>query len=495
MKSIFEQLDETVKEHGFVPDGFGFLNALKPGEILPLYPGEKEGLMNHAKGLAPAEEVDRAFNVIRENVKINARLAVHNFDDNDLGFKVADIRGQLLKKIIDGIKEFDPHKLSTLAYSLVMFGEKIETVKLGLLILVLFDFADDEVIRKHLITIGMHEEFTGYVIANAKGWPPEIRNHVYYTYARKLKGWGKINAMEYIEPVNDEVRRWILCHGCENDISYGMLAITAYEKSSLKKRLKRGGLDNEEMQGARDIMRGLLMESGERSLAGIKEPEDFVDAYLKEQVSHSVGLEDLSNLLKIRSFFTAGEQGEDTEAALKLIERILSLSDAEEMIRGGLAEHPDIAVSAASDCGIDISDDLLALMMSDFDRYYIYAPYFMEEGRDLGDFVTICEDKIETKAVNKEAGSTSADVWELDTVIGYLKDRPGMGSKIILEGIVSENSICREAAADVMKSWEGALGRNIKKIDSDLFHAVKKARKKETDEELKKAWDLVVDYK
>ncbi len=501
MKSIFERLDETVKEHGCVPEGYELEGVYKPSEIPPSVLGEEEGFMSRHSVAAPDDMVKKAVDLIGETVKMNPRLAVHSYDDEEIGFKVATIRGSLIKNIIENIHEYDPHKLSTLAYSLVEFGTKMETVKLGLLLLVLFDFADDEVVRRHLVTVGMHEEFTGYVIANAKGWPSEIKNQVFYIYGKTLNGWGKINAVDAIEPINDEIKEWLLCHGCSNNISYGHLGRIVYDKCGLRERLIKGGLSTEEMQGARDIMRGLIVGTGEGNINSIEDPAGLIKAYLKEQVSHAVKLEDVSNMFKLRDLLREWDKNgtnPDAAASVKLIDRILALSDTVGMIREGLLYDPDIAVNAAREGGIDISQELLAHLREEFNMYYVYAPYFLEEEINIGEFIDICEERLSNSDANVAPSDTPEpgdEKWHLDRVLKYLGRYPGLGEDIVIEAIGSVNPAYRMIAASVIKQWEETRGRNIKKISTDVFHAIKKVRKKEPDPAIRSEWDAVSDYK
>ena len=503
MKSIFERIDEVVKENGCVPADFELEDVLKPGEQACKYMGEQEGLIGRPVKPAPKEVLKRAVKIIQESIKINAKLAVHSFDDNDLGFRVADIRGQLLKNIIDNIKEYDPHKLSTLAYSLVIFGTKLETVKLGLLLLVLFNFDDDEVVKKHLITLGLYEEFTSYVISNVKSWPIETREHVYYVYAQKLTGWGKINAMECLEAVNDEVREWVLRHGCRNDISYGFLGKAAYDKSDFARRLSEGKFNEEQMQGARDIMRGLLDEEQVKGISLIKEPVKLAMLYLKELSGHTVDLDDIANMYELKSYILdkdGSSSEEDKKKLVDMIDRLTSLSDTDNMLREGLKDRTAVALWAARQAGIDISDELLECVRYDFEKYYGYADYFLEEDLRVDEFLNLCVKNLSGRDFKEGMGTEPAppdseSIWQLDTVLGCMGMHPGKGEKIVTTAVNSSIIRYRFAAAKLIREWEEENGRNIKKISSDVFRCVKKLKKKEVDEDLKKAWEEILNFK
>lgn len=502
MKSIFERIDTLVKECGCVPEGYVLEGVLKADEKPAQFMGEQEGLIGQPLSRPPKGMLNRAVEMIKSNIDINARLAVHSFDDNQLGFRVADIRGLLLKNIIDNIKDYDPHKLSTLAYSLTIFGTKLETVKLGLLILVLFDFADDEVVKKHLITLGLYEEFTSYVISNVKSWPKETRDHVYYVYAQKLNGWGKINAMECLEPVNDAVKNWVLCHGCSNEISYGYLGMTAYEKCDFENMLRKGGLNEEQMKGARDIMRGLLEDMPGRGISEVSNPALLSMLYLKELAEHNMDLEDVSNLYELKRYLrgTTKSTESDIDKAIKVIDRLLSLSDAEDMIRKGVKDDPELAVPTASEAGIDIADELLERVNEDFAHHYKYVYYFMRDGVYVDEFLEICNKNLVGRDFKEGMGTEepepdSEKSWQIDVVIECLASYPGKGDKLIITAINSAVINYRRAALEVIEAWEELKGLPLRKINSDVFHAVKKIKKKEVDEELKQAWNEVLSFK
>ena len=503
MKSIYEQIDDAVRMNGCIPEGFVLVDALKPGEKTHTHLGSDEGIIGHPVIAPDATELECAVKIIREAVKINAKLAVHGFDDNELGFKVARIRGSLLKKIIDDIQQYDPHKLSTLAYSLAMFGTKTETVKLGLLLLVLFDFADDEVVKKHLITIGMYEEFTSYVISNVKSWPEGSRNHVYYVYAQRLKGWGKINAVECLEPTSDEIKEWILCEGCNNEVGYRYLAATAYEKSGLSARLKDGKLTEEQMRGARDIMRGLLEDPQNPGIASVDNPTLLAMRYLKELADHEIALEDVVNMYQMKDYFENIDKASrpaDKEKALAVIGRLIGLADAEKKVREGVADKPELSVPTATHAGIDIADPLMECVMSDFDSYYKYGYYFLADNVYVDEFLMACEKNLIGRNFKEGMGLGTVtpddeNIWLLDLVVSHLTPYPGKGAKLVTTSVNSSVLKFRTVAAKVITEWEEAEGANIKKINTEIFHAVKKVKKKEVADSLKKVWDDILAYK
>ncbi len=504
MKSIYEQIDKAVKENGMLPDDFVLENADKPGDKAIVHLGELEGILGKTYATRYDEDaLEKALTFMKAQVKKNAKLAVHDFDDNDLGFAVADVKGPLLREIVKNRYDFDPHKLSTLAYSMVMFGMKKETVKLGLALLVMFDFGDDEIVKKHLITLGLYEGFTSYVIAISRNWPSESKNHMFYVYAQKLKGFGKINAMEFLEPVNAEVREWILCHGCRNEVAYGYLGRIAADKCKYIDRLRTGNFNEEEMQGAGDIMAGLLDERFCPGISEIGEPAVVAKLYLDELAKHTVVLSDIANMYDLQSYIVERDNksaAEDKKKVLEQIERMLSVIPVADRIKQQLADNPKVAIRTAKESKTDISLELLELIKTKFDDYYKFGGYFFDNDKNIDDLLKVCTDNIAGRDIpqgmGNEAVSTDAtQIWKMDLVVKRLADYPGKGCEIVDFCINSPFTRWRKSAAATIIRWETINGVNVKKISADIFRSVKKVKKKEIVDSLKKSWNEILEYK
>ena len=486
MKSIYEQIDDCVRLNGCLPSDFALRDAAKTSDPIQSHLGELEGLVGSRIAASVDEKaLETCISIIKENLEIAPKLAVHNFDDYDFGFPVASIRGHLLKKIIDNMYDFDPHKLSTLAYSLVMFGEKTETVKLGLLLLVLFDFANDEVAKKHIVTMGMYEDFTSYVISNTKSFADEYRNHIYYVYGRKLSGWGKINAVAVLEPINDEVREWLLCEGCRNDVSYALTAKLVADKVNLIEVLKKGMLTDAQMNGVRDIVYGLLEGENGGRISEYSNPAQFIALYLGELVKHEIKLEDIANLYRMESYLEKYDKKSEKSLADRVIvqiERILAGFSVEDKISRSLMTNPEVAIRAAKEGRIDISDELLTLLQKDYENYCQYGDFFLANDINVKDFLEVSSEHIIKGA-------------SPDLVLNYIDRYPGEGVEILRFCLETESAFYRSSVADVVLTWEKNSNANVKKISSDLFKDIKKLKKKETDDNLKLKWDEIIAYK
>ena len=127
---------------------------------------------------------------------------------------MATCRNELLKEILDHRDEYDANRLVNLAFYMMVQGEKVETVKTGLVLMALFNMSEEEQVKPVLITLGCCEEFTDYMLSNILSWSEEEQNKVYFELAKKLTGWGKITVVEQLQADTEEIREWILCEGC-----------------------------------------------------------------------------------------------------------------------------------------------------------------------------------------------------------------------------------------------------------------------------------------
>ena len=118
----------------------------------------------------------------------------------------------------------------------------------------------------------------------------------------------------------------------------------------------------------------------------------------------------------------------------------------------------------------------------------------------MDEFLTVCEKNLIGRNFKEGMGLDTVtpddeNIWLLDAVIQHLSPYPGKGIKLITTAVGSSVLRFRSAAAKVIRDWEETEGANIKKLSPDIFHIVKKVKKKEAADSLKKVWDDILSFK
>lgn len=173
---------------------------------------------------------------------------------------------QMHKYVLDYADRLDATKVFHNARSLMLFSANAECVKAGMALMELFDL--DERTKEIIRRLGLCEEFTLFAVWNMRDW--ENGNQEIFSLAKKVHGWGRIHAVEYLQPETDEICRWLLLEGVWNDVMPAYSALTCWYKAEAEKVLF-GKPSAEEYKGIAAIIGGLLDEG---PVAGISELEN-----------------------------------------------------------------------------------------------------------------------------------------------------------------------------------------------------------------------------
>lgn len=518
-QSIFERIRDEIARTGFLPENFRCEEEIPDDGKLKFMPGALEGILNHHSPDENDHEQDSAMGIpafLRNHLTEDAEATVRLYEKQWGCVHIAPLRNRIPLSILEKKEEYDAGRLAALAYAFLTRAVKTEAVKMGLVLMTLSDTAEDATIKETFRILGCCEDFTDYVLWNTAAWPDEERNRLCFALAKKLHGWGKINAVEALNANTDEIKEWILCEGCKNAILYGYLGLKCAVKCDYKTRLQKGALTKSELSGAYDIMEGLLDEGPCSGISALSDPEETIYWYLCANEGKTVDTAYLRQLLSIRSFLRGRyPQGDDTAGAKAISEfpaskeaiwrkradtklaRLLDTSDAREIIMHGLRTEPYDAVCAARQLQIDISDELLALMRHDFESFYQFGYYFLQPTestprarRLAGDYIALCEAHLNH---SRPAGQTDPvpvrnDIghWNVDMAVQYLDQYPGLGKQLIRASLYSPRVRWRSMAVKALLGWKTALGTSLEESAPELFADIQRAAGLECDHRLKK---------
>lgn len=249
---------------------------------IPPLSEEDQTIMEKAIRTAAARDYDQAYELFEALGKsVNAICAI---DD-------------LQSFVLNHQEELDPQSLYEYSVYAVMASMDKECVKYGLSLMELFNLDANEDLKKAIRTIGLSDEFTIFAVFLMKQW--ENGNNEIWQLAQKVHGWGRIHAIERLDPDTEEIRHWLLTEGVHNNILAAYSALTCWEKADARTALQHP-LTREEYEGIRDIIDGLLDEGPVPGISEIEDAEDMILAFLRQSETLAAETEDHRIIRNIR---------------------------------------------------------------------------------------------------------------------------------------------------------------------------------------------------
>lgn len=138
---------------------------------------------------------------------------------------------------------------------LMMESPDREMVKLGMTILELLGNPPDE-IKKVIFALGLSDEFTLFSLFCMRCW--EGGNDDIFRLAQKVRGWGRVHAVEHLEPETRAIRDWLLREGCHNDVMREYSAMTCWKKSDAAGRLADADLAQADFDSISEIVAAMV---------------------------------------------------------------------------------------------------------------------------------------------------------------------------------------------------------------------------------------------
>jgi hypothetical protein len=184
---------------------------------------------------------------------------------------------ELQQYVIAHARTLDAENVLHTAVSMMLYSTHIECVKIGLELLELFGEPQEnlkEIVRR----IGLYDEFTIFAVWNMRQW--ENGNTEIFDLAKKVHSWGRIHAVERLEPETDEIRHWLLTEGTVNGVVNAYSSLTCWQKSGAEEILF-GSLTPEEYAGITTLIDGLMDEGPVPGISEIENAEAVLLRYLE----------------------------------------------------------------------------------------------------------------------------------------------------------------------------------------------------------------------
>ena len=488
-KPIYELISENIKD-GVLAEGFSLPEEADSAPV-KFAPGAFDGISIYHMGLDELDDEGRA-----ELGKALESASTGKRDETDAMFFEWTKKHRAIS-MVDEIQEYVREHQAELkigylyqsAKYMILHSAHTECVKIGLELLELFKEPAED-IKEAVRTLGLCDEFTMFALWNLRKW--EDGNEEIFDLAKKVHGWGRIHAVEFLEPDTDGIRRWLLTEGVENDVMAAYSALTVWEKCGAEELL-RGKPSAEDYKALLRLMEGLLDEG---PCPGISRVGNAASVLLrlaelavilneaKDPLTPDYALtaDDLAVFLAVKQW--AKKRKEALPAVAAACDRVLRLPASEEAVRAAVREGK--ALDLAEELGLPFREDLLRAMRADFEKHYADVHYLMNDGDYYAQqAMALFREKLplaEMKGAPAD-GLCMGDEYKnhnmLQFMIQELDSRPHAGADFVRAGLESPVSRNRNRALRVLKAWVSAEEKPLEELLPALYEVVERLRDRE----------------
>lgn len=270
-ESLYEYISKSINGDGCLPEGFSLPKPENEQKII-FADGAMDGIQIYHSAFTALEDDDRAamLDLLRLANNGDIDKAEEGFSKLCEKFSAIVIIDDLQNTIMENKEELKVQQMVKFAYKLISGSSDRELVKVGLIILELVDTSSDPDMMRIIRTLGLSDEFTIFAVFVMRHWPNgqmEILD-----LAKKVRGWGRIHCVRFIEPENDEIKHWLLLNGIDNDVLREYSALDVFEKIDAEDLLDRTDLNSDEAKAVLDIIDAMLVEGPVAGISAVEDP-------------------------------------------------------------------------------------------------------------------------------------------------------------------------------------------------------------------------------
>ena len=337
-----------------------------------------------------------------------------------------------------------------------------EVVKFAITVL---GCTDCEKYKELLFTLGLHEEFTSYVIFALKNGTIQANNQV-WRLAQVLNGWGKISAVEQLEAPTPEIKQWLLTEGCENSVSNEILAYTCAINGELDVALYEETISKELYDGAGLLIQALLDESAPQGIEEYTYASAVLSRFIYHTATHCKSLEDFYPVMKIGEFLNAdaevweerfNEQWKKHEynSIREAIQPFIDDPKWPPLAMDALQQDMNFkALEIARFYRLDVTQNLFDLLEKSPTNSELYLAIMdTNNRRHIEDVCAFAE-------VHLSLSSLTDDEQEcLQSIVQDLYEHEGVGLPLIQAALKSDNGNLQYHALNVLNEWSPSFSQ------------------------------------
>ena len=370
---------------------------------------------------------------------------------------------------------------------LIFFETDIECVKFGMIILASFgDLSED--LKNAIWNLGLYEEFTFFALLNIQTW--DNSNEIIFDLAKRVKGYGKIHAVEMLKPETREIKDWFLFESLGRDRYPDISALICMQKADILERLKATPSSNEVSAIGRVLT--ALYEYDVIDVEDEPNGHEILDKYLNAVVKVNPDVDAYRAVLDI---LLSSYHNKNREA---LADQILHSEKCEAAVREGLKSGKGVLL--AKHLEIPYQEQLLELMRKDFARYFHWSDLLMKPEEGYVDSVLeIYQVEIPPESIEQNPWDIEkfGEEYEKSLPLQYLLQNlgyyPGKGMDYVMRTIQAPAVRCRAHAVRAIAGWVTNRQLPLETCYPKLYEHLKEAYAAEKSDEIKKLMRKLLD--
>ena len=231
---IYEYI-KTNTQDGRLPDAFRI-----PWQQSVWAPGSHDGvLLNH---MVPLEADPNREKEILDALKLMSSEQYGDYADQimatfealDNEFGIVRLCSEIDLIIINHRQDLNYLNMLNFSDWILCYGISLLAIKLALTIMCVYP---EPFVEEVMMEMGVYDEFTYYSV-RALGQQFWLNgNDEIFTLAKSVSGWGRIHAVEWVEPTTLEIQDWLLYEGADNTVHGQYSANICLVKAGAEKRL------------------------------------------------------------------------------------------------------------------------------------------------------------------------------------------------------------------------------------------------------------------
>jgi hypothetical protein len=389
-------------------------------------------------------------------------------------------------------------RLHALAQRLAMTSRDRGPVKFGIAMLgSMGDEHDVDVLR----TLALHDEF-GLYAAEALAEIAPDRQAALFDMARKLSGWGRIEAVAKMVATSDPtLRRWLLTDGFRNSINPQYLAFQCVSIANLAGALEEAqqarAPDVALLVGALDLLQALIKPGPGLGFDDYADAPQAAAAFLRLIEKRRDSVSFLLAAHALRDYARARSANSETAAhwtpaqlkdATRLADEVIADASWRHRVTAAIADNrTDLtqAADAAARLKIDTFDlHLRALGKNPVNAQRWSLAFAAADPARVPRLIALAEQHFgaqDTQSTTpRPSGARAHPPETLEAVLQGIASYPGSGMHLVESSLADRDNRVRRAAVETLVRWGGSYLRA-----GSVRTALNDAARDEADEALK----------